>query len=256
MNKLMKLFSDNRGAGVFRAETSGNEATLYLYDTIVSDAFWGGVSANDFVRELAALKADTIHLRINCPGGEVFAGQAMAQAIREHPANIVAHVDGYAASAASWVALAADQVLISEGGFFMIHKAMTIAIGNSEDLRTTADLLEKVDSTLIAVYVKETGQDAQQIADWMSAETWFTAEEAVAAGFADAIAGSAPKAMKQWNLAAYDHAPALAEPAPEPEATQPPTPRPAPAPGRATSCLSAPAQTTPPPGGFFSSQLS
>jgi ATP-dependent Clp protease protease subunit len=211
MNKLMKLLADNRGIGLFKAEASSNEATIYLYDAIVSDAYWGGVAAADFVQQLASLNVATIHLRINCPGGEVFAAQAMAQAVREHPANIIAHVDGYAASAASWLALACDEVLISEGGYFMIHKAITIAYGNADEFKKQADLLDKIDGTLVASYVKETGQDAQQIADWMAAETWFNAEEAVANGFADKIAEAAPKNMKQWNMAAYNKAPVIPE---------------------------------------------
>ncbi len=210
MHPLQKLLADNRGRGLFRAEASGNEATLYLYDVIVSDAFWGGVCAADFVRELVGLQAQTIHLRINSPGGEVFAAQAMAQAIREHPANIIAHIDGYAASAASWVALAADEVVISEGGFFMIHKAITMAYGNANDMLETAALLEKVDGTLVDTYARETGQDAQQIADWMAAETWFNAEEAVQYGFADKCATPDKKKAKnltQWNMSAWAHAP-------------------------------------------------
>ncbi len=214
MNKLMKLLADNRGIGVFKAESSGSEATLYVYDAIVSDAFWGGIAAVDFVQALNSLQADTIHLRINCPGGEVFAGQAMAQAIREHPANIIAHVDGYAASAASWLALACDQVLISEGGSFMIHKALTIALGHADDFRKQVELLDKIDTTLVAGYANETGQDAAQITDWMATETWFNAEEAVKYGFADQIAGPAAKNLKAWNLTAYASAPAP-QPAPE-----------------------------------------
>ena len=97
MNKLMKLLADNRGRGIFKAEASGNEATLYLYDAIVTDAGWGGVAAVDFVLALNAIKADNPSAH-HCPGG-VFAGQAIFQAVRGHPANIIAHVDGYAASA-------------------------------------------------------------------------------------------------------------------------------------------------------------
>ena len=213
MNQLIKLLADNRGRGLFKAEAgSGEEATLYLYDAIVSDAWFGGVAAVDFVKELNSIKAATIHLRINCPGGEIFAGQAMAQAIREHPANIIAHVDGYAASAASWLALACDQVLISEGGYFMIHKAMTIVWGNADEFKKQADLLDKIDATLIAGYAKETGQDEQQIADWMAAETWFNADEAVQYGFADRIAeAAAKKNLTTWNLAAWSKAPAATE---------------------------------------------
>lgn len=219
MNPLLKLLADNRGRGLFRAETDGDEATLYVYDAIVSDDFWGGVSAQAFVKELAALKAGTIHLRINSPGGDVFAARAMEQAIREHGSRIVAHIDGYAASAASYLALAADEVLIAEGGFYMIHKAWTIAFGNSEDLMDTAALLEKVDASLVATYAKETGQDPAQIADWMSAETWFNAEEAVKHGFADRIAADAVKDAARWNLAAYAKAPPVppaAQPGPPP----------------------------------------
>lgn len=216
MNPLLKLLADNRGRGLFRAETNGDEATLYVYDAIVSDDFWGGVSAQAFVKELVAIKAGTIHLRINSPGGDVFAARAMEQAIREHGSRIVAHIDGYAASAASYLALAADEVLIAEGGFYMIHKAWTIAFGNSEDLMDTAALLEKVDASLVATYAKETGQDSAQIADWMSAETWFNAEEAVNYGFADRIAADAVKDAARWNLAAYAKAPAQpSAPAPE-----------------------------------------
>jgi len=211
MNQLMKLLADNRGRGLFKAEAGGgDEATLYLYDAIVSDAWYGGVAAVDFVKQLNSIEAATIHLRINCPGGEVFAGQAMAQAIREHPANIIAHVDGYAASAASWLALACDEVLISEGGYFMIHKAMTVAWGNADEFRKQVDLLDKIDATLVAGYAKETGQDEAQIAEWMAAETWFNAAEAVEYGFADRIAeGAAKKNLAAWNLAAWQKAPAV-----------------------------------------------
>ena len=112
MDRLLKLLRDNaRNRTVSppkaKAEESG-EATLYLYDVIVSDDYWGGISAEKFVKELNALDAPTIHLRINSPGGEVFAARAIEAAIRNHPARIVAHVDGYAASAAAFMAVACD----------------------------------------------------------------------------------------------------------------------------------------------------
>lgn len=235
MNPLLKLLADNRGRGVFRVDNkSGDEATVYLYGAIVSDNYWGdGIAAIDFVKALAGLDVKTIHLRIDSPGGEVFAGQSMAQAIREHASTVIAHIDGLAASAASWVALAADQVVISQGGMVMIHQAQGIAVGNAADLRGTADLLEKVDGILVAGYVAETGQTEQQITDWMAAETWFSAEEAVANGFADSIAIGAGSSNqgKGWNLAAYSHAPAqppAAAAVPDPVApskaeTKPPT---------------------------------
>ena len=209
---LNKLLVDNRGKGLFRVENvSLDEATVYLYDIIVSDSFFGGVSAIDFAREMTAINAGTIHLRINSPGGEVFAAQAMSQIIREHDAHIIAHIDGHAASSASWVALSADEVVIAPGGMIMIHNAQTIACGDSRDLNETSSLLEKVDGILIATYAEATGQDTQQIADWMDAETWFSAEEALQYRFADRIAKPADTAASgkaiDWNLTAWAKAP-------------------------------------------------
>ncbi len=106
---LNKLLADNRGKGLFRVDNvSQDEATVWLYDMIVSDSFFEGISAIDFAKQMTAIDAKTIHLRIDSPGGEIFAAQAMAQIIREHAAHTIAHIDGHAASAASWVALAAD----------------------------------------------------------------------------------------------------------------------------------------------------
>lgn len=216
MKPLLKLLAENRGRGQFRAEAGADEATVYLYDTIVSDAdtaeWWGGVDPLTFAKALAGIDAPVIHLRINSPGGDVFAAQAMAQALREHPAKVIAHIDGYAASAATEVAVAADEVIMAPGAMYMIHNAWTIAMGNKSDFLDASALLEKVDGTLAEAYAARTGADLKQIKDWMDAETWFTAQEAVAAGFADSVAEAKPKAQAsaEWNLAAYANAPRAA----------------------------------------------
>ncbi len=207
MKHLHKLLADNRGRGFVRAEKSADEATVYLYDAIVADDYFGGVSAIGLIKELVAIDAPVIHLRINSPGGDVFAARAIEQAIREHPSRVIAHIDGYAASAASYLALAADEVHIAQGGFFMIHKAWTVAFGNADELMDTAALLEKVDESLVKTYADRTGQDADTIREWMRAETWFSADESVEHGFADKIAEAAPKATAEWNLEAYANAP-------------------------------------------------
>ena len=239
MNRLQRLLIDNRGKGLFRVDNkAADAATVYLYGVIASSNFWGDeIAAIDFVKALAAIDAKTIHLRIDSPGGEVFAGQSMAQAIREHAAHVVAHIDGLAASAASWVALAADEVVISPGGMVMIHQAQGIAIGNSADLRETADLLDKVDAVLVSGYAKETAQSEAQITDWMAAETWFNADEAVKHGFADRIAdGGTSNKTAAWNLAAYEHAPEIAAPVAEPPAADPPLVEPVAVPPAPTFC--------------------
>lgn len=143
----------------------------------------------------------------------------MEQAIREHTSTVIAHIDGYAASAASYLALAADEVHIAEGAFFMIHKAWTLAWGNADDLLHMAGVLEKIDESLVTTYARETGQSAEQLRDWMAEETWFNAEESVQYGFADSIAVAAPKNAAEWDFSAYAHAPkqAPAASAPEPQ---------------------------------------
>jgi ATP-dependent Clp protease, protease subunit len=168
-----------------RQEAATGEATIYLYDVI--DAFWG-VSASQFVKDLNAITAPVIHLRINSPGGDVFDGRAIATAIRQHKSKVIAHVDGLAASAASYVAIAATEVEMAPGSFLMIHNAWTIAAGNCEDFLATAAILEKIDQSLVEDYAKCTGCDPEQVKAWMCAETWFTAQEAIDNGFADRMA--------------------------------------------------------------------
>ncbi|MBX3629320.1 MAG: Clp protease ClpP [Nitrosomonas sp.] len=196
---------------MFGAEDNGDEATVYLYDVIVSDDYWGGVSTLSFAKQLASITAPTINLRINSPGGDVFAARAMETAIREHKSNIISHIDGQAASAATYVAIAADTVKMSEGGFFMIHKAWSIAWGNADDMLQMAALLEKVDESLVATYANHTGKDAGEIREWMAAETWFGAQEALDAGFVDEIVTVPVKNQQRWDLSAYAHAPKIAQ---------------------------------------------
>jgi ATP-dependent Clp protease protease subunit len=225
-NRMLRLLADNRRTAgrrfeVTRAAAAGaNEAEVFLYDAIVDDqetADWiGGVAPEAFVKELRALNVGTIHLRINSPGGSVFAARTIEQALREHKARVVVHIDGLAASAATFIAMAGDEVVMGKGAMFMIHKAWTLAYGNADDLLHTAGLLEKIDSTLADTYAARTGKDAEQIGAWMAAETWFTAQEAVDAGFADRVAEDAPKAATAWNLTAYGKPPAAEQDNPPP----------------------------------------
>lgn len=218
---LLQLFQNNQAAPRDTKITqAGREATVYLYDIIGAD-YYGGVSANAFVPALHALDADLIHLRINSPGGDVFDARAMAAAIKGHPAKVIAHIDGLAASAATYVALAADEVEITDGGFFMIHQAWSLAMGNADDMEESARVLRKVDASIVADYARKTGQAEEQLAEWMAATTWFNADEALAAKFVDRIASgqSAPAAQARWNLAAYGSLPAALTKQPEPEPT-------------------------------------
>ncbi|WP_244135829.1 head maturation protease, ClpP-related [Burkholderia vietnamiensis] len=219
MSKLMTLLASNRRQGRPRAlEAQGDDVTIYIYDAIVPDddtaEWWGGVSAQSLVPQIRAIKGGTVHLRINSPGGDVFAAQAIVAAIRDTGAKVVAHIDGYAASAATVIATAADEVEMSDGAMYMIHCAWTIAIGNSADLAATSALLDKTDGVIAGQYAKRSGKSIDDMKALMSAETWFTAEEAVEMGLADRIAESAEKVQASWDLSAYANAP-------KPKAQQP-----------------------------------
>ena len=215
--KLFNLAQDNqrKGSGL-RAEVGDDDTTtIYVYDVI--DGFWG-VSAADFARELAAVTTAKVVLRINSPGGDVFEARAMMTAIAEHKATFTAKIDGLAASAATALTLACDTVEIAEGGFYMIHQAWTFAMGNADDLTATATLLAKIDDVLVEGYVAKTGKADAEVRSWMKAETWFGAQEAVDAGFADSVmASTAKKAQASpFNLSAFANAPkALTEQPPE-----------------------------------------
>lgn len=227
-SKIQQLLARNKGRGRFAVEAIADEATVFLYDMIVdseADAqWWGGVAAESFVQQIAALEVGTIHLRVNSPGGSVFAGRSMETALRQHKARVIAHVDGLAASAASFVIMGADEIEMSPGAFLMIHKAWTISWGNSDDLRHEAGVLEQIDASLVATYARRTGIDAERVAEMLSAETWIEAADAVKQGFADRVAEEPVKAASAWDLSAYAHAPRIApakDIAPEPPLAAP-----------------------------------
>ncbi len=207
--KLLQLAKNNAGRSKpIRAETEGKEATIYLHGVI--GGWWGDIDETMFAQAMAAIDADVIHLRIDSPGGDVFAARSMMTAIAQHKATVIAHVDGLAASAATGICMACDEVEISQGAGFMIHNAWTIAIGNKADMTKTGELLAKIDTGLAGDYTRRSGRDEAQIVQWMDEETWFTADEAKEHGFADRVVEvvGKKKASNTWDLSAYDNAPA------------------------------------------------
>jgi len=221
-NKLLNLIRDNlQDKRDFRVQNQGDEATLYLYDVI--DDFWG-ISAEMVARELASIDASTIHLRVNSPGGDVFAGRAIQTALAQHPARVIAHIDGLAASAATFVTAAADEIRMTDGGFYMIHKGWTMTLGNADDMRTTAGLLDQVDESIVRTMVARTGQDEATILKWMADETWMSAQEAKERGFIDEIdevaKGGVAQNMSRFNLSAYEKAPRMPQPEPDHQAAR------------------------------------
>jgi ATP-dependent protease ClpP protease subunit len=175
-------------------------ATVHLFDEI---GYWG-TSAGDFINELKAITAPTIELRVNSPGGEIFEGYAIYNALAGHPAEITAYVDGLAASAASFIVQSADRIIMQETSQMMIHDGIGFVFGNASDFREQADLLDKLSGQIADIYAARTGIPA---ADWrtaMLAETWYTAAEAVDAGLADEVAPMKRRSSASSNVAAHD----------------------------------------------------
>lgn len=208
MLKLLQLIKEN--AGVTQALTIHQEsdaATVLLYGVI--GGYWGDIDAVSFAKQIAGIKAKTIHLRINSPGGDVFEARAMMTALRQHSAHVIGHVDGLAASAATGIAMACDELEVTRGANFMIHNAWTLALGNRHDMAATAKMLDQVDGELADDYALRSKQEKAQIVSWMDAETWMTANEAVERGFADRVveAVKTTENSAAWNLSAYDNVP-------------------------------------------------
>lgn len=167
----------------------GDSAEVYLYDEI-GFSFFGGISAKEFIDDINALDVPVINVRINSPGGDVFDGVAMYNALKRHSARVVVDVDGLAASIASVIAMAGDEVRIADGAMFMIHRAMTGMYGNANEMEKTVDLLRTVDGQMEGIYLKRIDATEEQLTEWLDEETWLTAEESVEYGFADTMGES------------------------------------------------------------------
>lgn len=172
--------SNGRG---FSMRAEAGRAEVLLYDVIDP---WYGISAKQFHADLKALgEVTTIDLRINSPGGSVTEGMAIYSILKRQEARVIAHVDGIAASMASVVAMAANEIVMAQGAYLMIHNPLGVVVGEADEMREYADLLDKTKAQLVAIYAKRTNRPAEDIARLMDEETWFTPDEAIAAGFAD-----------------------------------------------------------------------
>ena len=162
-------------------------AEILIYDEIGRD-FWGeGIAAEDLVKELSELDVETIDVRINSMGGQVFEGLAIFNALDRHPATITTHVDGMAASIASIIALAGETVNIAENAFMMIHNPHGFSMGDANAMRKMADVLDTLAGSLADTYSAKTGKSEKVIRAMMDEETWFNSEEALEAGLVDEV---------------------------------------------------------------------
>ncbi len=170
-----------------------NTLNISIHDEI---GLWG-ITAADFMKELnghAGVKS--INLSIHSPGGSVLDGLAIYNTLASHPAKIFGKVEGIAASAASFILMASDVISMPSDSFIMIHNAHGGAIGDAKDLRDTADVIEKLQNSIVNIYEKRTGNNRQDIINMMQAVTWMSASEAVDNGFADTITDAVDVAAK------------------------------------------------------------
>lgn len=158
---------------------------VYIYDEI---GYWG-VTAKDFVAELANAGDGPLTVHINTPGGDVFDGLAIYNAIAARD-NTTTVVDGIAASAGSFIMQAGKKRRMTRNGQVMIHNASGLVIGEAKDMREMADLLDKTTANIADIYAQRSGTDLDTWLEAMDAETWYSGQEAVDAGLADEVVGA------------------------------------------------------------------
>lgn len=181
------------------ATVANGVATLRLYDYIDPDGGYWGISANEFAQALdEAGDVSKIDLRINSGGGAVWDGLAILNTLRAHGATVTATVDGVAASAASFIAVACDEVVMMPNSRMMIHDALGVCVGQAGDMREYADFLDDTSSNIAEIYAERAGGTTEEWRATMTANgligQWYSAQEAVDAGLADRVGGATAKA--------------------------------------------------------------
>lgn len=197
----------NRGAKPYEIKAKGTVGEIFLYD-VVGDP-WDGTTAKQFAADLNAIgDVGTLNIYINSPGGSVFDGVAIYNVLKRHRARKVVQIDGIAASIASVIAMAGDEIQIAANGMMMIHDPWAVGMGSAKDFRKLADSLDKVREAILSSYINRSTSSADQLSKWMAEETWFTAEEAVDAGLADSMTEEvAIAAFANLDLSPFRHVP-------------------------------------------------
>ena len=190
-------------ASWYAIRARGTGAEVAIYDEI--GAY--GVSAKGFLAELGALPEGTpVDLRLNSPGGSVFDAVAIHNALKRHEGTVTVWIDGIAASAASYIAMAGDEIVMPENAFLMIHDPAGLVMGTAEDMRAMAEALDKVKGSLVSGYATKSGRTPEEVSALMAAETWFDAGDAVAQGFADRLIEPV-RIAAQFDIGRFRNAP-------------------------------------------------
>ncbi|WP_107951359.1 head maturation protease, ClpP-related [Lysinibacillus parviboronicapiens] len=180
-----------------------DETVLTIYGDIGESFWYESTSANDIDRALKEVKTSNITIRLNSPGGDAFDGIAIYNRLKDHKAKVKIIVDGWACSAASIMAMAADELIMNTGAMIMVHEAWTIAIGSKTEMQKTIDMMAKLDESLLDIYMTKAQITRDEMKQFVINETWFTADEAVAIGFATATEDTKDEEADKANAEAY-----------------------------------------------------
>ena len=187
---------------------SSQPAELLIYD-VIGD--WAGLSARQLVSDLKDLDTNEITVRINSPGGSVFDGIAIYNALRYHNAHIHVRIEGLAASIASVIAMAGDTIHMAANALMMIHNPFGWVGGDAEELRKVADMLDKTTEVIAQTYAANSSLEVNEIINLMNDETWLTATEAEGHGLVNVVDEPVQLAA-QFDLSAFNHVPQLLKP--------------------------------------------
>jgi ATP-dependent protease ClpP protease subunit len=195
--------SDAIGKWDAAVKGESSDTTITMYDMIGSDGWSEGVTAKRVSAALRSIGSRDVTVSINSPGGDFFEGLAIYNLLREHPHKVTVKVVGLAASAASVIAMAGDEIQVAKSGFLMIHNAWSVVIGNRHDLRSAADVMDQFDASMAGLYATAAGMTEKEAAALMDAETWLTGQAALDAGFATSLlsADEVTAAQDQTNSA-------------------------------------------------------
>ena len=175
-----------------QSQASAESVDVYLFNEI---GMWG-VTAQDFIKDIKEYKGQPMDLHVNCVGGDVFDGMAIYNVLKKRTQKTTVYVEGIAASMGGIIALAGDEVIMSENSLYMIHNAWGGTMGEASDMRKYANILEKLSNESADIYSKKTGLPIEQVKDMMNEETWMNAEEALGFGFIDSISDAVKVAAK------------------------------------------------------------
>lgn len=186
MGDLIKFKKREKG---FRASSKGKKGELVFYGPVGASFWEDSITAKSVSSALKDMgEVDEIEIRINSVGGDVFEGVAIYNRLAQHKAKKVVYVDALAASIASIIAMAGDEILVGDGAEIMVHKPWTIAAGDSSDFLNVVDRLDDVEENLVTIYSKRTGLGRSEIKEMLAKETWLDADTAIEEGFATAKA--------------------------------------------------------------------